>query len=160
MGIKVLGPDINESFYKFAVNKNGEIRFGLGAVKGLGQSAVETIVSERLENGEFLSIFDVVKRIDLRAANKRAFESLVLSGGFDSFGFYRSAYFNANDDGSIFLEKILKFGSKYQSNKNSLQVSLFSNDSDISLLEPEFPKCEPWDTIYMINMVRLRLATF
>ena len=151
MGIKVLGPDINESFYKFAVNKNGEIRFGLGAVKGLGQSAVETIVNERLENGEFLSIFDVAKRIDLRAANKRAFESLVLSGGFDSFGFYRSAYFNTNDDGSIFLEKILKFGSKYQSNKNSLQVSLFSNDSDISLLEPEFPKCEPWDTIYMLN---------
>ena len=102
MGITVLGPDVNESFYKFAVNKKGEIRFGLGAVKGVGEGAVEAIVNERKENGPYQSIFDLSKRIDLRAANKKAFESLVFAGGFDSFGHHRSVYFYAEEGGSLF----------------------------------------------------------
>jgi len=151
MGIKVLGPDINESFYKFAVNKNGEIRFGLGAVKGVGEGAVEAIVNERNENGSYQSIFDVTKRIDLRAANKKAFESLVLAGGFDSFGHHRSVYFDGDEGSPVFLEKAMKFGAKHQQNENSAQVSLFEESSDIALLEPPMPVCEPWSTLHMLN---------
>ena len=152
MGIKVLGPDINESFYKFAVNKNGEIRFGLGAVKGVGEGAVEAIVNERSENGTYQSIFDVTKRIDLRAANKKAFESLVLAGGFDSFGYHRSVYFDGDEGGLLFLEKAMRFGANHQQNENSAQVSLFGDSADIALLEPPMPVCAPWSTLHMLNM--------
>lgn len=151
MGIKVLGPDINESFYKFAVNKNGEIRFGLGAVKGVGEGAVEAIVNERLENGAYQSIFDVTKRIDLRAANKKAFESLAFAGGFDSFGHHRSVYFDGEEGGPLFLEKAMKFGAKHQHNLNSAQVSLFGDSEEEALLEPPMPICEPWGTLHMLN---------
>ena len=152
MGIKVLGPDINESFYKFAVNKNGEIRYGLGAVKGVGEGAVEAIVNERNENGTYQSIFDVTKRIDLRAANKKAFESLVLAGGFDSFGHHRSVYFDGDEGGLLFLEKAMRFGANHQQNENSAQVSLFGENADVALLEPPMPFCEPWNTLHMLNM--------
>ena len=151
MGITVLGPDVNESFYKFAVNKKGEIRFGLGAVKGVGEGAVEAIVNERKENGPYQSIFDLSKRIDLRAANKKAFESLVFAGGFDSFGHHRSVYFYTEEGGSLFLEKVMKFGAKHQQNENAAQVSLFGESSDAALLEPPMPLCEPWSTLHMLN---------
>ena len=151
MGIKVLGPDVNESFYKFAVNKKGEIRFGLGAVKGVGEGAVETIVNERQENGNYQSIFDLSKRIDLRAANKRAFESLVYAGGFDSFGHKRSTYFFDDGTGSIFLERIMKYGHKFQENLDSAQVSLFGESSEDVLLEPKVPDVDPWSTLEMLN---------
>lgn len=151
MGIKVLGPDVNESFYKFAVNKKGEIRFGLGAVKGVGEGAVETIVNERQENGNYQSIFDLSKRIDLRAANKRAFESLVYAGGFDSFGHKRSTYFYDDGTGSIFLERVMKYGHKFQENLDSAQVSLFGESSEEVLLEPKVPDVEPWSTLEMLN---------
>ncbi|MDA7794139.1 DNA polymerase III subunit alpha [Flavobacteriales bacterium] len=151
MGIKVLGPDVNESFYKFAVNKKGEIRFGLGAVKGVGEGAVETIVNERQENGNYQSIFDLSKRIDLRAANKRAFESLVYAGGFDSFGHKRSTYFYDDGTGSIFLERVMKYGHKFQENLDSAQVSLFGESSEDVLLEPKVPDVEPWSTLEMLN---------
>ena len=151
MGITVLGPDVNESFYKFAVNKKGEIRFGLGAVKGVGEGAVEAIVNERKENGPYQSIFDLSKRIDLRAANKKAFESLVFAGGFDSFGHHRSVYFYSEEGGSLFLEKVMKFGAKHQQNENAAQVSLFGESSDAALLEPPMPLCEPWSTLHMLN---------
>jgi DNA polymerase-3 subunit alpha len=151
MGVKVLGPDVNESFYKFAVNKNGEIRFGLGAVKGVGEGAVETIVNERQENGNYQSIFDLAKRIDLRAANKRAFESLVYAGGFDSFGYKRSTYFYDEGNGTLFLEKVLKYGHKYQENLDSAQVSLFGESSEENLLEPNIPVVEPWNSLELLN---------
>ena len=151
MGVRVLGPDVNESFYKFAVNKNGEIRFGLGAIKGVGEGAVETIVNERQENGNYQSIFDLAKRIDLRAANKRAFESLVYAGGFDSFGHKRSTYFYDEGNGSIFLEKILRYGHKYQENLDSAQVSLFGESSEENLLEPSIPVVEPWNSLELLN---------
>ena len=151
MGVKVLGPDVNESFYKFAVNKNGEIRFGLGAVKGVGEGAVETIVNERQENGNYQSIFDLAKRIDLRAANKRAFESLVYAGGFDSFGHQRSTYFYDEGNGTIFLEKVLKYGHKFQENADSAQVSLFGESSEESLLEPNIPVVDAWNFLELLN---------
>tara|TARA_B110000908_G_C10266053_1_gene464077 strand:- start:2505 stop:6863 length:4359 start_codon:yes stop_codon:yes gene_type:complete len=150
MGIKVLGPDVNESFYKFAVNKNGEIRFGLGAIKGVGEGAVEAIVNERQESGNYISIFELTKRIDLRAANKRAFESLANSGAFDSFGHLRASYFVVENE-MTFLEKAIKYGAKHQQNENSSQVSLFGEASDLILLEPKVPICEPWPMLIRLN---------
>ncbi|MCF8276146.1 MAG: DNA polymerase III subunit alpha [Flavobacteriales bacterium] len=147
MGMAVLGPDVNESQFKFAVNDKGEIRFGLGAIKGVGEGAVEAIIAERTSNGNFSSIFDLTKRIDLRAANKKALESLAISGAFDSFeNSHRAQYFF--DDGSgPFLEKAIKYGSSFQSAENSSQVSLFGEASDVQLPEPQVPKCEKWGNI-------------
>ena len=151
MGITVLGPDVNESFYKFAVNKKGEIRFGLGAVKGVGEGAVEAIVNERKEHGNFTSIFDLAKRIDLRAANKRAFESLAYAGGFDSFDINRSSYFLQDDNEAIFLEKVLRYGIKYQQSLNSSQVSLFGESEEMNSIEPIIPQAEEWSRLDLLN---------
>jgi len=143
--IEVLSPDINESFYKFAVNKQGAIRFGIGAIKGVGASAVEGIVSERKENGNYKSIFDVAKRVDLRAANKKSFDGLVLAGAFDSFGStHRSQYFELDEKGQTFIERAIRYGNKFQENANSAQVSLFGETSEIQFEEPIIPECEEW----------------
>jgi len=148
MGLEVLGPDVNESYYKFAVNKDNAVRFGMGAIKGVGRSAVETIVENRKDGGTYRSIFDMAKRVDLRAANKKAFENLALAGGFDSFGnTHRAQYFHDEGDGITFLEKAVKYGSKFQENQNSSQVSLFGEASDVQIPEPIVPPCEEWGTM-------------
>jgi len=147
MNIKVLGPDVNESFYKFTVNDNNEIRFGMGAVKGLGRGAVKSIIEGRKEK-KYASIFDMTKKIDLRAANKKAFDSLVYAGGLDSFEkVHRAQYLHEEGDGITFIEKALKFGSKFQENENSSQVSLFDNFSDVQFNEPEIPDCPQWSNL-------------
>jgi DNA polymerase III subunit alpha len=143
MGLEVLGPDVNESFYKFTVNNRGAIRFGMGAIKGVGGNAVATIVENRAE-GPYKSVFDLAKRIDLRAANKKAFENLVLAGGFDSFGTHRAQYMHDEGDGVLFFEKVLRYASRYQETQNSSQVSLFGESSDVQIPEPEVPPCEEW----------------
>ncbi|MCK0155688.1 DNA polymerase III subunit alpha [Cellulophaga sp. F20128] len=148
MGLEVLGPDVNESYYKFAVNDAGAVRFGMGAVKGVGRGAVETIVENRKEEGPFKSVFDLAKRIDLRAANKKAFENLTLAGGFDSFGdSHRAQYLHQEGDGITFLEKVMKYGAKYQESQNSSQVSLFGDASEVQIAEPIVPPCEEWGTM-------------
>ena len=147
MGLKVLGPDVNESYYKFTVNENYAVRFGMGAIKGVGAPAVETIVEKRKES-KYKSIFDLAKRIDLRAANKKAFESLALAGGFDCFtDTHRAQYFHIEGEGITFLEKAMRFGSKFQENENSSQVSLFGETSDVQIAEPIVPPCEEWSTM-------------
>ena len=147
MGLNVLGPDVNESFYKFTVSEENSVRFGLGAVKGVGNAAVETIVANR-KDGQYKSIFDLSKRIDLRAANKKALENLALAGGFDSFiGTTRAQYFHDEGDGISFLEKAVKYAAKYQENENSAQVSLFGEASDVQIPEPIVPPCEDWNTM-------------
>jgi DNA polymerase-3 subunit alpha len=147
MGLEVLGPDVNESFYKFTVNDNYAVRFGMGAVKGVGAGAVATIV-ERRKDGRYKSIFDLTKRIDLRAANKKALENLALAGGFDSFlGTTRAQYFHDDGDGITFYEKAIRYGAKFQENENSSQVSLFGESSDVQIAEPIVPPCEDWSTM-------------
>ncbi|WP_456377549.1 DNA polymerase III subunit alpha [Lutibacter sp.] len=144
-GIPVLGPDINESYLKFAVNKEGAIRFGMGAIKGVGGAAVDAIVKERKENGNYTSIFDITKRVDLRACNKRAFDGLVMAGGLDSFkNVHRAQYYKLDEKGLTFIEKAIKFGNKYQENKNSAQISMFGETSEIQFPEPEIPMAEKW----------------
>ena len=148
MKLEVLGPDVNESYRKFSVNKDGAVRFGMGAIKGVGTGAVATIVENRKEDGPYRSIFDLAKRIDLRAANKKAFESLALAGGFDSFSdTHRGQYFHEEGDGITFLEKAMKYGSKYQESENSSQVSLFGESSEVQIPEPIVPPCEEWGTM-------------
>ncbi len=148
MKLDVLGPDVNESFYKFSVNKNNAVRFGMGAIKGVGHGAVVTIVDSRKKDGPFKSIFDFAKRIDLRAANKKAFENLALAGGFDGFKeTHRAQYFHDDGDGITFLEKAIRYGSKHQENENSAQVSLFGDASTVQIAEPQVPPCEEWGTM-------------
>ncbi|MGC4040567.1 MAG: DNA polymerase III subunit alpha [Flavobacterium sp.] len=147
MGLEVLGPDVNESFYKFTVNDNYAVRFGMGAVKGVGANAVDTIVQNRKEE-RYKSIFDLAKKIDLRAANKKAFESLALAGGFDCFdNTHRAQYFHVEGEGITFLEKAMRYGSKFQENENSSQVSLFGESSDVQIAEPIVPPCDEWSTM-------------
>lgn len=147
MGLAVLGPDVNESYYKFTVNEDYAIRFGMGAIKGVGEGAVNTIVENRKE-GKYKSIFDLAKRIDLRAANKKAFENLALAGGFDCFSdTHRAQYFHDEGDHITFLEKAMKYGSKFQENENSSQVSLFGDASEVQIAEPFVPPCEEWNTM-------------
>jgi DNA polymerase-3 subunit alpha len=148
MRLNVLGPDVNESYYKFSVNKDNAIRFGMGAIKGVGFGAVKTIVNNRKKDGNFNSIFDVTKRIDLRAANKKAMENLALAGGFDCFtSTHRAQYFHKEGDDITFLEKAIRYGSKHQENENSSQVSLFGDSSDVQIAEPQIPPCEEWGTM-------------
>lgn len=147
MGLKVLGPDVNESYYKFTVNNDYAVRFGIGAVKGVGANAVDTIVQNR-KDAPYKSIFDLAKKIDLRAANKKAFESLALAGGFDCFtDTHRAQYFHIEGEGITFLEKAMRYGSKFQENENSSQVSLFGEASDVQIAEPIVPPCEEWSTM-------------
>jgi DNA polymerase III subunit alpha len=147
MGLKVLGPDVNESYYKFTVNDDYAVRFGMGAVKGVGSGAVATIVENR-KTTKYKSIFDLTKRIDLRAANKKALENLALAGGFDSFtGVTRAQYFHDDGDGITFYEKAIRYGAKFQENENSSQVSLFGESSDVQIAEPVVPPCEDWSTM-------------
>jgi DNA polymerase-3 subunit alpha len=151
-GIEVLGPDINESYYKFAVNKDGAIRFGMGAIKGVGAGAVKAIVDERKENGNYRSIFEVTKRVDLRTANKKAFDGLVLAGAFDSFkDTIRAQYFAQDEKGQTFIEKAIRFGHKYQESKNSAQVSLFGEASAVQFEEPLIPPCDPWNVMEKLS---------
>ena len=148
MKLNVLGPDVNESYYKFSVNKDNAVRFGMGAIKGVGHGAVKTIVEERKNEGPYKSIFDFAKRIDLRAANKKAFENLANAGGFDCFSnTHRAQYFQDEGDGVTFLEKTIKYANRYQENKNSAQVSLFGESSDVQIQEPKIPPCETWGTM-------------
>ncbi|NND24463.1 MAG: DNA polymerase III subunit alpha [Flavobacteriaceae bacterium] len=148
MKLNVLGPDVNESYYKFSVNQDNAVRFGMGAIKGVGHGAVKTIVENRKKDGPYKSIFDLAKRIDLRAANKKAFENLANAGGFDCFkSTHRAQYFKDDGDGITFLEKTIKYANKFQENENSSQVSLFGEASEVQIPEPEVPPCEEWGTM-------------
>lgn len=147
MGLLVLGPDVNESHYKFTVNDEGAVRFGMGAVKGVGAGAVETIVQSRAD-GPYKSIFDLAKRVDLRMINKKAFESLAYAGGFDSFkDTHRAQYFSSDTDNSTGLEKAIKFAHKFRENENSAQASLFGSGGAAELPEPVLSPTTPWGLI-------------
>jgi DNA polymerase-3 subunit alpha len=150
--IPVLGPDVNESEYKFTVNKAGAIRFGLGAIKGVGSKPVEDILLAR-KDGEFKSIFDFASRVNLRTNNKRVFESLALAGAFDSFGtIHRAQYFAEDASGRVFpREHILKFGSKTQEGEDPSQVSLFGGESAVETPMPEPPKVPEWPALTKLN---------
>jgi DNA polymerase III subunit alpha len=149
MGLPVLGPDINESYRSFAVNKKGEIRFGLAAIKGTGDAAVDSIIEERDKNGPYKDIFDFVKRVNLRTVNKKTIESLAYGGGFDCFeeaqGLHRAIYFE-DSEGSNFIEKLIRFANKAVEDANSSQGSLFGamDGGGGQIATPKIPQMEKW----------------
>ena len=151
MGIQVLGPDVNESVLKFGVDKNKNIRFGLGAIKGVGESAVQNIIDERRKNGPYKSIFDFVERVNLTACNKKNIESLALAGAFDNLGIQREQFFVDNGKGESFLDVLARYGNKYQMDKSTAANSLFGDDAFVSIAKPEIPKCERWSDLERLN---------
>ncbi|MCH5309338.1 MAG: DNA polymerase III subunit alpha [Prevotella sp.] len=155
MGIATLGPDVNESYEKFGVNHHGEIRFGLGAIKGMGESAAQAIISEREENGPYKSIFDFAERVNLSNVNRKAFESLALSGGFDSFGIRREEFFATNARGEAWLDMLLRYGQTFQAEKSQAQNSLFGGFGAVEIATPPLPKTdERWSDIERLNKER------
>ncbi|NLI37483.1 MAG: DNA polymerase III subunit alpha [Bacteroidales bacterium] len=155
MGISVLGPDINESNLNFTVNKAGNIRFGLGAIKGVGEKAVQAIIDERQTNGTFKSIADVVQRVNLNACNKKNIENLVLAGAFDGFGLRREQFFAANMKDETFLETLIRYGNLYQVEKDSMANSLFGGSNMVETAVPEAPKeFDKWSDLEKLNKER------
>ena len=157
LNIKVLGPDVNESGVYFSVNKKGEIRFGLGAIKGAGEAAVESIIVEREENGPFKDIFDFSRRVNLRSVNKKTFEALAMGGGFDCFeGTHRRQYLFKPEGEMSLLEKVIKYGNKLKQEENDAQASLFGGGGQggesIDIPAPTIPLCEEYSEIEKLNI--------
>ncbi|MGN6646442.1 MAG: DNA polymerase III subunit alpha [Cytophaga sp.] len=149
MGMAVLGPDVNESNYQFSVNKNGQIRFGMGAIKGVGEGPVQAIVDERKANGPFKDFFDFVSRVNLRAVSKKTIESLAIAGGLDGFTeLHRAQYFHTAERESIsFLEKAIRYGNAFQTEDDSNQSSLFGDSTSAKPAPPKITPCEEWGNI-------------
>ncbi len=155
MGIPTLGPDVNESYQKFSANKRGEVRFGISAIKGVGDSAGEAIIAEREKNGPYKDIFDFVHRINLSAVNRKCLESLVLSGGFDSFKtMKREDFFGKNNKGEMFLDTLVRYGQLYQAEQSQARNSLFGGDNAVEIATPPIPKAEAWSDIERLNKER------
>ena len=155
MGIPTLGPDINESWQKFSANKHGEIRFGLAAIKGMGTAAADAMIEEREQNGLYKSIFDVVERVNLSACNRKALESMALSGGFDSFGIRREQYFALNNKGEMFLDTLMRYGQLYQQEQQQARNSLFGDMGGVEIATPPVPvMVEEWSNLERLNKER------
>lgn len=164
MGLPVLGPDVNESRSKFFVNKTGGLRFGLSAIKGVGEGAVEDIIKERENNGDFRSIFDFVERVNLQSVNKKNLEAMAMAGGFDSFtDISRAQYFGENSDGSTFIEALIKYGNRIQTEKVSSMASLFGNLQPIEVKLPPVPNVPEWPKIVALekekNLIGIYLSS-
>ena len=156
MGIATLGPDVNESYLKFGVNAKGEIRFGLAGIKGMGDNAAEAIIREREQNGPYKDVYDFAQRVNMSAVNRKAFESLVLSGGFDSFGIRRENYFAENNKCEMFLDTLVRYGQVYQQEKQQAVNSLFGGFGDgVEIAVPPVPKTDVrWSDIERLNKER------
>ena len=151
LGVETLGPDVNESYVGFGVNDKGAIRFGLSAINGMGSSAADMIVQERLANGPFKDIFDFAERVSLKDVNRKSFESLALSGAFDCFGLMREQYVAPNGKGEVFLDSLVRFGKQYQQFKVAAANSLFGMSDDVGFTTPAIPEAEPWSGIDRLN---------
>ncbi|MFW5891966.1 MAG: DNA polymerase III subunit alpha [Bacteroidota bacterium] len=151
--IPVLGPDVNESAFNFVVNDKGEIRFGMGAIKGVGEGAVENIVQERMENGPYKNIFDFMQRINLRTVNKRVIESLAMAGAFDCFeNVHRAQFFWSEDENSgTFTDKLIKYANAVSKDSNSSQMNLFGDSEESVIPDPVLPDCPMWGQLEMLK---------
>ncbi|HPD87183.1 MAG TPA: DNA polymerase III subunit alpha, partial [Proteiniphilum sp.] len=155
MGMNVLCPDVNESFLKFSVNSEGDVRFGLAAIKSVGQGAANDIIAEREKNGPYADIFDFVERVNISSCNKKTVEALALAGAFDSLpGIHREQFVAANSKGEEFLETLIRYGSKYQQDKLEAMTSLFGDDSSFQIARPEIPQAARWSDLERLNKER------
>jgi len=161
MGVKVLGPDINESQNGFAVNKVGEIRFGFSGIKGVGEAAIENILEEREHQGPFTNIFDLAKRVNQRTVNKKSLENLIYSGAFDRFKeFHRAQYIHQPQGDVTGLEKIIKYGAVYQSQSNVSANTLFGDMQMPEIAQPKLPACDPWPLVVQLNSEKEVIGMF
>lgn len=144
MGLKVLAPDVNESYNDFTVNSQGDIRFGMAAIKGVGEGAVEKIIEERTLNGPYKDVFDFFERLDYKFVNKKTLENLITAGGLDSFGYHRAQYLQPLDTTTTVLDTLVNFGQKNQKDSMNLQISLFGGMEGYEVTRPTIPHCEPW----------------
>ncbi|MCF8225275.1 MAG: DNA polymerase III subunit alpha [Bacteroidales bacterium] len=152
MNVSVLGPCINESNLKFTVNDDGNIRFGLGAIKGVGESAVESIIEERQKNGPYLDIYDFVERNNLSSVNRKTLEGLAISGAFDTIGeISRRQFIETEEDEPTFIEKLIKYGNKHQFEKNTPQQNLFGEMDQGNISKPDPPDLDEWHLLDKIN---------
>jgi DNA polymerase-3 subunit alpha len=152
MGIDVLGPDINESNVKFTVNKNGNIRFGLSAIKGVGESAVLQLIEEREENGLYQDVYDLVERVNLNSLNKKNIEAMALAGAFDCFKeVSREQYFSIDNKGLSFIENLIRYGNNVKTVRTSSQQSLFGESGGFNMVRPEPSLCPPWPKLEKLN---------
>jgi len=151
MGIQVLGPDVNESMPSFGVNAKGDIRFGLAAINGVGESAAANIVEERKKGGLFKDVYDFVERINLSSCNKRVIDALALAGAFDNFNVPREPFVTPDAKGETFSEILVRYGNKYQTDKQSSIVSLFGDEGLVDIAKPAPHKCEIWDDLYRLE---------
>jgi DNA polymerase III subunit alpha len=152
MGLDLLGPDVNESRAKFSVNNKGAIRFGMAAIKGVGEAAVQAIVEEREAKGTYTDIFEFAKRVNLRTVNKKNLEGLAISGAFDGFKcIKRSQFFESVNGNGPFIEELIKYGNKLQDESGLSQQNLFGGASQVGVKKPDIPVCEEWEKIDMLN---------
>ena len=159
MGINVLGPDINESMLQFSANKQGDVRFGLAAIKGVGEAAVESIIAERTKNGRFKDIYDFIERVDYSLVNRKCLEDIAYAGGYDSIsGFSRCKFFGVDqrdNNGVTYIEQLMRYGQRYQSEKNNAQQSLFGGDTGTTdITPPVIPACAEWSQLEKLNKER------
>jgi len=161
MGVQVLGPDVNESILKFSVNVNGEVRFGLSGIKGVGEKAVESIIEERTKAGKYVSVYDFAKRSNTRTVNKKAYESFVYSGAFDSFGYHRAQYFFVPiNDKMNGIEKLIKFSNDFQNSESTSQSSLFGGTVADMINEPTLPVANEWGLIDRLKYEKDAIGIF
>ncbi len=154
MGLQVLGPDVNESNYKFSVKSNGDIRFGLGAIKGIGEGAVANIIEVRKKGGKFKDVYEFAERVNLQTVNKKNIEALVIAGAFDNISrFNRAQYFATDMKGVSFAESLIRYGSKQQSEKNNIQQTLFGDGTSngFEIQRPEPPNVDDWMKLEKLN---------
>ena len=144
MGLSVLAPDVNESYNDFTVNSHGQIRFGIAAIKGVGEAAVEKIIEEREKNGPYKDVYDFFERIDYKSVNKKTIENLVTAGGLDSFGYHRAQYLHLVDATTTVLDNLVNYGQKNQQDSMNLQATLFGELDGFEVTKPNIPDCEPW----------------
>jgi len=151
-GLKVLGPDVNEGFGKFSVMPNGDIRFGMASIKGVGENVVNAIVEERNANGPYKNVFDLAARLDSKAVNKKSIEGLALSGAFDSFeGLTRSMFFVTDLDGNTLTDRMIRYGNQKNLGNDTSQASLFGEENEVEVSEPQLPKAEPWNALEQLS---------
>lgn len=144
MGLSVLAPDVNESYNDFTVNSHGQIRFGMAAIKGVGEAAVEKIIEEREKNGPYKDVYDFFERIDYKSVNKKTIENLVTAGGLDSFGYHRAQYLHLVDATTTILDNLVNYGQKNQQDSMNLQATLFGELDGFEVTKPNIPDCELW----------------
>ena len=148
-GLRVLPPDVNESSHDFAVNREGDIRFGLAAIKGVGEAAVDKIKEERARGGPFKNLFDFFERVDYRTVNQKSLENIIAAGGLDSFDVHRAAYFHETREGSPWIEQLVSYGKMKQADAG--QTSLFEGMAGYEVKLPDIPACEPWRNVMQAN---------